>query len=372
MQAGDSSVGAAAVADIGGLLMPAAVSPADCAGSREQLAIAEASAIVSLASRAPSVHNSQPWSFRVRDDVLEVLADTSRQLHLLDPQGREMLISCGAAILGARLGMRSRGLVPLVRLRPKPEQPQLVAELVPAGRASLTRVEAEMIAALPHRHSHRGDFLPEPVAPRLVSALCTDAVAEGCELLLVASPELVSDLGRIVSKAAASQQARPQLQSELARWLRAPGDRARDGIPADARARHEPRDQIPGPRSLPGHGPWSSLVPDSRLPGRSFPLTSVELADCDYAAVTAVLVTSGDTPVHWLRAGQALHRLLLRAAARWVFAALQSEPLEIPRYRREVRSLLALDGYPQMLLQFGRANVTRPTPRRDVAELLVR
>jgi hypothetical protein len=83
---------------------------------------------------------------------------------------------------------------------------------------------------------------------------------------------------------------------------------------------------------------------------------------------TAVLATPGDTRDDWLCAGQALNRLLLRAATRCVFASLQSQPMESPRYRDQVRDLLVLSGHPQMLLQFGRANTAPATPRRPQAE----
>jgi len=324
-----------------------------------------------VAGRAPSVHNTQPWNFRVRHGALEVLADTSRQLRVLDPAGRELLISCGAAVFGARLGMRSRGRLAQVWLRPDLEQPRLVAQLVPDGLAPLSRLEAEMIAAVPHRHTHRGPFAPEPVAPRLLSALCTDAIAEGCQLVLVSNPDLVSDLGGLVAKAAAAQRALPNLQAELTSWLRDPADQARDGIPADARPESDRHELHAALSSRPARDSTMDPRQESRLPGRSFVLPGTELSGGDYAAATAVLTTLADTPADWLRAGQALHRLLLRAAARWVFAALQSESLEVPRYRREVRSLLGLDGYPQMLIQLGRADTTRPTPRRPPSELLI-
>ena len=83
-----------------------------------------------------------------------------------------------------------------------------------------------------------------------------------------------------------------------------------------------------------------------------------------------MLTTRGDTPADWVRAGQALHRLLLRAATRWVFASLQSQPLESATHRDELRTLLRVDGHPQLLLQFGRANTAPATPRRPLAELM--
>jgi hypothetical protein len=86
--------------------------------------------------------------------------------------------------------------------------------------------------------------------------------------------------------------------------------------------------------------------------------------------VTAVPVTAGDSPVDWLRSGQALNRLLLQAASRWVFASLQSQPLESPGWRAEVQHAMGRDGVPQLLLQFGRANTAQATPRRPAAEII--
>ena len=44
----------------------------------------------------------------------------------------------------------------------------------------------------------------------------------------------------------------------------------------------------------------------------------------------------------WLRAGQALNRVLVHAATSWVFAALNSQPMESPPLRALVRSRLGL------------------------------
>ena len=82
-----------------------------------------------------------------------------------------------------------------------------------------------------------------------------------------------------------------------------------------------------------------------------------------------MLTTAGDGPADWLQAGQALHRLLLRAADRWVFASLHSQPLESTALRAAIGDYLGLAGHPQMLLQFGRANTAAATPRRPLAEI---
>jgi hypothetical protein len=298
------------------------------------------------------VHNTQPWRFRVAGDVIELHADPDRLLTQIDPVGRELTISCGAALFGLRLGLRQFGRVPAVQLWPDPDQPWLIASAWPAEHEAANTVETELLAAVPHRHTHRGPFTPGEVSTRLLAALAVDATAEGAELKFVESPGLVSDLARLVDQAAADQDANAEISAETRRWLRPAGSKAKDGVPARAAA---------------ASGEQPARRFRQRVFGSELDHQSTEPAG-EPPAATAVLLTAADTAVDWLRAGQALNRLLLRAATRWVFASLQSQPLESPYYREQVRDLLSIPGQPQMLLQFGRSNTAMATPRRRQAE----
>jgi nitroreductase len=316
--------------------------------------------VVGTAARAPSVHNTQPWIFRIIDDLIELHADPDRLLAQIDPVGRELTISCGAALFGLRLGLRQLGWVPAVQPWPDPTQPWLAARVWPDGQTAMNRIEAELIAAVPHRHTHRGPFTPGAVSTRLLAALAVDAAAEGAELRYLAQPDLVSELAGLVDLAAAAQEASPSVSAETRRWVRPLGSEARDGVPEQATAvGNEPSAQRFRQREFgataDGEANVGSQSDASDITGEP-------------PAATAVLVTDGDAADDWLRAGQALNRLLLRAATRWVFASLQSQPMESPRYREQVRDLLALPGQPQMLLQFGRSNTALATPRRRQAE----
>jgi hypothetical protein len=335
----------------------------------------ESAAVVAMAARAPSLHNTQPWQFRVRGNAIELLADPDRWLRHLDPLARELMISCGAALFGLRLGLRSLGLLPATELLPDPAQPGLVGRVRPAGRAAMNKVEAELVAAVPHRHTHRGAFTPGEVAARLLAALAADAAAEGVALVLVDQAAHGDQLVRLVELAAAEQQADPEVTAELRRWIRPPGSQARDGVPAWAIARRPGQSEADEPESGPadGHGQRQGRSADqpawSRLPQRDFGQQGGDEQGSVPPSATAVLSTSDDDPADWLRAGQALHRLLLRAATRWVFASLQSQPMESPRHRQNVRDLLGLTAHPQLLLQFGRSNTAPATPRRPLSEL---
>ena len=82
------------------------------------------------------------------------------------------------------------------------------------------------------------------------------------------------------------------------------------------------------------------------------------------------MTTGADTPADWLRAGQALQRLLLHAATSWVSASIYTEPLEFEPIRGLIRSGLRLAAAPQMVLQFGRVQTMQATARRPVNEVL--
>lgn len=326
------------------------------------LSEAQVSEAIATAARAPSLHNTQPWRFRVAGHAIDLLADDSRQLRELDPSGRELTISCGAALFGLRLGLRRLGLVPQAELLPASGCDQLLARVRAVGLAAPTSSESELVAAVPHRHTHRGPFSPGEISARLLAVLRTDAVAEGAELRLVTRPEALG-LVELVVQAAAAQEADPGLAAELLRWVQPSGSTARDGVPARARVGSEPAGVWPG-------SPHVSPV-QPRLPSRDFGQPGAESGGGAPPSATAVLVTRADTVADWLRAGQALHRVLLRAATRWVFASLQSQPLESEAHREQVRVLLGLAGQPQMLMQLGRSNSAAATPRRPQSEIRV-
>ena len=115
--------------------------------------------LITAAARAPSVHNTQPWRFRVGPDVVELWTDPRRKLRA-DPSGREMLISCGAALFGLRLAVRSLGYVPVTELLPDPARLRLVARVRTGAAAPANGLERQMLDAVPHRHTHRGPFAP--------------------------------------------------------------------------------------------------------------------------------------------------------------------------------------------------------------------
>jgi nitroreductase len=313
--------------------------------------------MLAIAARAPSVHNTQPWRFAVGAHAIDLYADTDRKVGQ-DRDGREMLISCGAALFGLRLAVRGMGYLPAVTLFGERSRPWLLARVTLGHRAPATEEERRMLAALPHRHTHRGAFDPGPIPAGLLPGLQHDALAEGATLALVDTPTGYGRLAGLAAEAARMQAHSAGARAELRRWSRQPGSLARDGVPAAAFGPAAPA------------GPGRLAQRDFDL-GRRCGLLPPHGPDEPPPAATAVLVTAGDSYLDWLRAGQALHRVLAHAATEWVAAGLHTQPLEIPVIRNLIRTSLALPGTPQIVLQFGPAHASLASPRRPVHEFLM-
>jgi hypothetical protein len=223
----------------------------------------------------------------------------------------------------------------------------------------MTSDERKLLQAVPHRHTHRGPFEPGSLPACLLTRLQDDVTAEGVTLAVIDTEAAYQKLAAILATWSRRQDLYPtspaeiQSRAETARWTRDADSLARDGVPAHAfpAARGRASGRLPQRDFDLGRG-WG-LLPSGGSP----------------APVTAILVTSGDHEEDWLRAGQARQRLLLRAASRWVFASLQTEPLQATATRSLIQYSLALPGWPQMLLQLGMARTTHPTARRSAADL---
>jgi hypothetical protein len=306
--------------------------------------------IVEAASLAPSVHNTQPWRFVAQGSRLELHAEPLRRLEVLDPDGRQLHLSCGAALFHARIAGRALGLDAAVRLLPDPSDPAHLADLVLTRGAAASDDDVRVAAAILTRHTHRGAFDQRPVPAALLSVLQAAAAAEAARLDLVEDEDHLIELQVLLARADAAEEQDEQYRAELHEWLRTDGTTG-DGIPTDA------IDRVSG----------SALRQRSFESSGSSPTTPPPVAE--HPAVV-VLVTDDDEPSSWLQAGQALASVLLHAADHGVQAQPLGQVTDVVGYRLGLRRALGILGMPQLVLRMGYAGKTMPTPRRPVADVL--
>jgi hypothetical protein len=307
---------------------------------------------VTAAVWAPSVHNTQPWRFSSNGQQISLYADAERQLRVADPDGREMMISCGAALFTARLALRSLGYLPETEVLPDPGQPLLVARVSWGRRAARTEFEQRLFGQVRQRRTHRGGFDQVPLPSGLLATLREGAGRYGAMLRIVADDGRRAALAAAVQDAERIQRLDSDRVAELARWAPAPGSARADGVPPasyPALAEHTSPD-FPGRDFARGHG-WG-------LP----PLSTASLFRS--AGVVGLLTTAQDRPPDWVNAGQALQRILLTASMAGAAAALHTQPLEAGWLRESIRTQLSDGAYPQLILRFGAVTQTAVSVRR--------
>ena len=315
--------------------------------------VAEVRTVVELAGLAPSLHNSQPWRFTWDGAVLTLREDASRSVPVLDRSGRERLLSCGTALLQARLAFADLGWQTSTTLLPDGDDGEVLARVEPTGRRLATGEEHALTAAATRRATDRDPYDDRPLAPFLLSALRVSAEAEGAWLHVATTAEQRRVVAGLVARADAAQRSDPDYLRELAAWRR---DASPTGVPASALS------------SVPA-GERASRVPmrDFEADGPA-PLPTTPRPPED--PVVVVVGTAGDSRCDALVAGQAVGRVLLRATAADVAAQPVTSVLEVPALREELRTALGLPGPAQMVLRLGYGTRGPTTHRLPVDAVL--
>jgi nitroreductase len=313
---------------------------------------------VSFGVRAPSIHNTQPWRWVYRPGVLELYADRSRQLPALDPDGRSMLLSCGAALELARLGFAAAGWRTEVDRLPDPDRPDLLARIRPVARAEVDGSVVARAEAAERRHTERRPFLVDPVPDEAIRSLLTVATAPGVYAYAVQRDDEQLDLAVVFSWADGVEMADPAYRAELAHWTRSAD--APDGVPAAA---------VPHVRAgAPRHADVTLRDFEAGITGGQ------ELTDAvDERPVYLVVFSTADDRAARLGAGEAYARISVEAERRGLASSAMTQAVDLPAVRERFRTLMNWPDHPQMVLRVGYPQAGRtpaPTGRRPLTAVL--
>ncbi|MGY1689755.1 Acg family FMN-binding oxidoreductase [Geodermatophilus sp. SYSU D01105] len=323
-------------------------------------------AVVAAAIRAPSIHNTQPWRFAATPEHLQVHLDRDRALPVLDPTGRQQVISCGVAVEFAAVALRASGVEAEVELLPDDDDPDHLATVRVGASRERTAEDRALAEAIGRRHTERAPFLPRAVPADLVDRMQSDAGRLGVWVKQITESEEEVATVFLISRAEEIEQGDPEYVAELERWVRT-DPTALDGVPVDAVLSEDPatrpsnwliRDFVVGSR-----GRHSAFLPEGAADA---PPPAVE------RPTVLLLGTDNDDRTAWLLAGQALGRLLLLATTEGVAASPLTQALDWPSTRTRMRGRLSLVGHPQMLLRMGYPSTagTAHSGRRPVEDVL--
>lgn len=310
---------------------------------------------IELAIRAPSVHNTQPWRWRVGDSSLHLYADWSRHLPATDPDGRDLVVSCGASLHHLRVALAALGWGTVVHRVPNPAEPDHLAAVELVERQPQA-ADIPLAAAIPRRRTDRRLYSSWPVPRPLLDQLCEYAIDEGAVLCTATDPTLRYRLVSAIAEADTLQSRDGDYLNELTNWS---GRYAStDGVPASAT-----------PLIYEGYGDLQMR----RFAAVGLAQPREAYADPD-AGELVVLGTPGDDLRSRLQAGEAASAVLLWATSFGFATCPLSQPLEVLSVREALRAQL-LDGalFPQLVLRIGWAHINAhplpATPRRPLTEI---
>lgn len=317
---------------------PADASPAD------QLTF-----MLNWAVRAPSVLNTQPWLFAVDGRLVRLHADRTRQLRVLDPDGRALAISCGAALFFLDVAAHHFGYATETYLQPVAEHPDVLGTLLLAHGGEPTDEDEALFAAADARHAGSGAFDLPSLSAHVADRLTRAAETEGVHLHVIADRDEKERIADLVAMASLAQADDARLQDEMRAWLRDANDQRRDGMSELLRSlwdRHA-----------------SAHIPPSRVAEHRRRLAAE-------APALLVLTTDADGTIAWLTAGRALGRLVLTAAAESISLSYVNQPVEVDSIRPRLGELVGAP-FPQLVLGVGTAASHTRGRRRPVRHVLL-
>ncbi|QRP42919.1 nitroreductase [Amycolatopsis sp. FDAARGOS 1241] len=314
------------------------------------LAPSEIAVLARAVSRAPSVHNTQPWRLRIHYSDADLVERTEIWLPRHDPDGRDRTMSCGAALAhlqpAARV-LRRCGTTSF------PRTGAVVATVRADPGASPDSVELVRYHAISRRRSHRRWFAGNEVSEVDCSAVAAAAGEPGVRAVV---PGHLDALGEMLGFATRVFRADPAYQRELWMWIAHTcgfhGLGAEDGVPEGSLS----------DEALPAAGlvrPDTPVPDDARVTKRLRPGRFL------------VFCTDRDTRPEHLAAGAAVERTWVEAAARGLVGSVLTQPLHLLGFRELLAERLELPGRPQAIFRFSHpADPVPPLPRRPLTDLL--
>ncbi|AXF24027.1 nitroreductase [Burkholderia pyrrocinia] len=313
--------------------------------------------LLGYAVLAPSSHNSQPWRFLVNGTTIAVCADRVRALPVVDPFDRELIISCGAALLNLRVALNHARLAHTISTFPSEVDPNLLALVRVCNDGYSDAALGALFDAIPDRVTTRAPFESTTVPDEIQHELTAAGVAEGADVACVDSIAHRARVAELVAEADHQQFADPRFRRELASWI--DPRRHVDGMPAFAAG---------VPTLLDFAAPVLTMAVRTFDLGNGLAALHHQLVGA--SPLIVCIATVRDDREAWLAAGQALERILLVATRAGYTASYLNQPIETAGLRANLCHMLGLRGEPQLLLRVGRGPHTPHSPRRPLDEVI--
>jgi hypothetical protein len=288
--------------------------------------------LLRYARLAPSDHDTQPWHFVLTDTYVDIVADLSRALTRVDPNYREVTLSCAAAAETLLAAIRAYGYQGVLTPSPEPHARTVVARVELGETARRTLLDRDALAAIARRRSVPRRYTQTPVPAALQTLMQETARAYGISLHLVSDVTTKDKIARLVVEADQIQFDDPAIRAELASFGSIGAGFSRMG---------------------------AALFRLFELGG------SMERHASMHAPLFGVFTTKSDSHEDWLATGRAIAAVLHSVTMHGLVSAFLDQPIEVEAIRKQLASLLGSNETPQLLSRFGYVKEDVRLPRTE-------
>lgn len=309
--------------------------------------------LVHYATMAANGHNTQPWKFAIKDNVIEIHPDYSRELPVVDPNHRELWISLGCALENLIVAARALGYAAVISY---PDDIDFIQVKLTADSTQ----KSSLFDAIPSRQNTRSAYNGRLIKNEDLDTLQALQLEPGVNLQFATNPSSMETFLEYVNLGNQIQYADPAFIDELIKWLRFNKKEALSSL----------------------DGLYSSCSGNPQVPrliGQLFVAGTKpqQQADADAAKfrtspVALVVASESDDKTNLVRTGQVYERLALTATSLGIKSAFLNQPIEVAELRSQFQSAIGLgNSFPQLLVRFGYADDMPKSLRRPLDWVLI-
>jgi hypothetical protein len=320
---------------------------------KESTRSAQMRELIRYATLAANGHNTQPWKFAIKENVIEIHPDYTRHLPVVDPNDRELWISLGCALENLLVATRVVGYVPEVTY---PDTTDFIHIRLTVD----TPQSSPLFEAIPLRQNTRSEYDGQLVKTDDLGQVQALGLEPGVSLRFVTNPTDQEAVLEYVNQGNLSQYADKAFIDELIYWLRFNKKEALaslDGL----YSRCSGNPEVPrwlGKMFVAGAKPHQQVDTDAR-----------KLRSSPGAVVVA---SESDDKTAWVRVGQVYERLALKMTSLNIKSAFLNQPIEVRELRSQFQSAMGLgSSLPQLLVRFGYAEAMPHSLRRSVEQVII-
>jgi hypothetical protein len=307
---------------------------------------------------APSTHNSQPWLFKITDNLIEVYKNPKYYLPYADPLNRDLYISIGCCLENLIIASK------YFRIFEKLEiilNDDLVARILFKDVMNNHAPDLNFkkyIDSIKTRQNVRGIFEDKSIDDNIIDEVAALNTFNDLKILFLKDKEKIKIMGELTAEGLRRAYSNKNFRKEMSGWIYPDAIRKRkDGIPTS---------------SLKAPFPFSIILPYLvrffNIGKKLGELNRISIAS---APLSIAIFSKKNEPDTWVKVGMLVERVMLHLNSKGIKTSIFVAAIEMG-LTKEIKNLFGTDLEPQFHFCAGYMGANKKyTPRRSLEEFII-